>query len=355
MSLGTLTVLGRLGHHLTSGRTARLAVQLCIGACLLVPSASRAAGPGQALVIGNGAYANLPAISGCVLSGHAVTAVLRERGFSVVERTDASSGAVDAALSEFARQLATAPGAPVVIYVCLYASSLNNRSFLLPVGASLKRPTDVLTQGVLAKVLVDSAAAVGGRPAVVIFDAVPLPGASSALAFDSLTQEAMPAGLGLLAVSEASAGGAPTPLAASLVSLLKAPQVQTAMLLAGIQRELQGLRTASVVALRSPDASAFLAGEPPPPPAAPATPPAPGTVAAVPPPPAPLPEESRMTDADRRLVQTALARLGYYSGTVDGVFGPETRAAIRRYQHELRATMTGQLTIDQLSRLQSGG
>ena len=35
--------------------------------------------------------------------------------------------------------------------------------------------------------------------------------------------------------------------------------------------------------------------------------------------------------------QTALARLGYYDGKIDGIFGPDSRAAIRRYQHELGA------------------
>ena len=51
-----------------------------------------------------------------------------------------------------------------------------------------------------------------------------------------------------------------------------------------------------------------------------------------------------MSDGDRRLVQRALGKLGYYDGQVDGVFGPDTRAAIRRYQHELGAPMTGRLT-----------
>jgi peptidoglycan hydrolase-like protein with peptidoglycan-binding domain len=43
--------------------------------------------------------------------------------------------------------------------------------------------------------------------------------------------------------------------------------------------------------------------------------------------------------------------LGYYSGRVDGAFGPESLAAIRRFQHELGAPMTGQLTVEQVARL----
>jgi peptidoglycan hydrolase-like protein with peptidoglycan-binding domain len=50
-------------------------------------------------------------------------------------------------------------------------------------------------------------------------------------------------------------------------------------------------------------------------------------------------------------VQLALQRLGYYAGQVDGVFGPESLAAIRRFQHELGAEMTGRLTADQAARL----
>jgi peptidoglycan hydrolase-like protein with peptidoglycan-binding domain len=64
-----------------------------------------------------------------------------------------------------------------------------------------------------------------------------------------------------------------------------------------------------------------------------------------------MPAEDQMTEANRRDVQIALARLGYYDGRIDGVFGPDTRAAIRRWQHEVHTTMTGQLTAAEASRL----
>ena len=51
-----------------------------------------------------------------------------------------------------------------------------------------------------------------------------------------------------------------------------------------------------------------------------------------------------MSGSVRRWVQTALAKRGYYDGRIDGDFGPDTQAAIRRYQHELGADMTGRLT-----------
>jgi N-acetylmuramoyl-L-alanine amidase len=62
-------------------------------------------------------------------------------------------------------------------------------------------------------------------------------------------------------------------------------------------------------------------------------------------------DEDRMSDQDRRQVQVALATLGYYSGRIDATFGPETRAAIRRFQFEVKAEMTGRLSAEQATKL----
>ncbi len=55
--------------------------------------------------------------------------------------------------------------------------------------------------------------------------------------------------------------------------------------------------------------------------------------------------------AQREAVQTALRSLGYYDGVIDGLYGPDTRAAMRRYQHELGQDMTGHLTAAEANRL----
>ena len=68
-------------------------------------------------------------------------------------------------------------------------------------------------------------------------------------------------------------------------------------------------------------------------------------------PPSVLPAEAEMSAADRRQVQEALRRLGYYKGPADGIFGPLTRAAIRRFQQDIRSDATGYLTADQANRL----
>ena len=66
-----------------------------------------------------------------------------------------------------------------------------------------------------------------------------------------------------------------------------------------------------------------------------------------------MPDEAGMSRADRRRVQEALQRMGYYKERVDSIFGPGTRAAIRRFQGDIGAEMTGRLTAEEASRLVS--
>jgi peptidoglycan hydrolase-like protein with peptidoglycan-binding domain len=58
-----------------------------------------------------------------------------------------------------------------------------------------------------------------------------------------------------------------------------------------------------------------------------------------------------MSEANRRQIQEALGRRNFYEGPVDGIFGPLTRAAIRRFQHEIGADTTGHLTAEEANRL----
>jgi hypothetical protein len=56
-------------------------------------------------------------------------------------------------------------------------------------------------------------------------------------------------------------------------------------------------------------------------------------------------------DATLKAVQTNLAKLGYYNGTIDGLYGKTTRDAVARYQSARNLSVTGTLTLRTLKSL----
>ncbi len=318
------------------------------------------------MIIGNATYTALPGIPGCARSANIVAAAVRALGFQVTERQDASTGGIDAGISEFSQHLAAGSGAGFV-YVCGYATDFNDRTFVLPTTARIDRPSDVLTQGVLAKSMLATVTRDPATIGVVVFDLMPKPDGPLKLGLDALAALPVPDGVAIIAATEAAPADGPTPLATALVAALSGPEVRTDGLLASVQTQLAGGTMSTSIAAIRPRAS------PGPSPVAlprqdplrhrsaglrrrplrrPTRSPAAGSAAAAGRrAPRNLPDEARMTEADRREVQSALVRLGYYGSPVDGVFGPETRAAIRRYQHEIGADMTGRLPADHASKL----
>ena len=57
------------------------------------------------------------------------------------------------------------------------------------------------------------------------------------------------------------------------------------------------------------------------------------------------------TDSTISTAQQQLAEQGYYSGEIDGIFGPETRRAVMRYQSDHGLGVTGRLNLDTLRAL----
>src|SRR5262245_9741735 len=55
--------------------------------------------------------------------------------------------------------------------------------------------------------------------------------------------------------------------------------------------------------------------------------------------------------AEVQSVQMQLARLGYYNGSIDGIFGPSTRDAVAKYQIANQLNVTGSLSPDTLQSL----
>lgn len=326
-----------------------------LAALLLASPGARAqpAPQGLALVIGTGAYASQPAVPACRGGAEAVAGALRALGFAVTERHDPGRGEFDAALASFGRSRAAVPEAPAVIYLCGLATEWNNRAFLIPASASLARDTDTLTQGILARNAADAASRGATGPSLTVLDLTPRPGsgALTAAGLAAAAESATSANAALVATSGTAANLPVTPLAAALRAELAGPSVELTALVAALRTRMPEAARLAVVA---PGRPMHLAGGPPaaatPPPAAAPAPPLPATAPA-----APIPgqvlEEAGLNEAQRRRIQAGLGVLGLYSGRVDGNFGAETRAAVRRYQASAGAEPTGRLTPSQIAAL----
>ena len=62
--------------------------------------------------------------------------------------------------------------------------------------------------------------------------------------------------------------------------------------------------------------------------------------------------EPAMTEAQMKQVQTGLANLDHYSGSIDALFGPGTRNAIKAYQASIGAPQSGYLSASQIASLE---
>ncbi len=64
-----------------------------------------------------------------------------------------------------------------------------------------------------------------------------------------------------------------------------------------------------------------------------------------------VPPQPTLSVRERREAQIALRRLGLYRGSIDGLFGPGTRAGVAAFQRSIGVTADGTLTESQLARL----
>jgi hypothetical protein len=326
-----------------------------------------------ALVVANAQYANLPALARCGASATVVRDALRGKGFEVVERSDLGRGEFDTAIGALARRIAASPPAFGALYYCGYALEFNGRSFVLPTSATMARDYDVLSQGMLSKSLVDSLNRASESSGFVVFDTFRTPNASST-GLGRLVEQMPPSNFAVIGASNDGPGEGPTAASLTLRDQIADGEISLDAFLSGVRRQLArdpavmahfipaiarpslptagGRRDASPSP--APAGSAASTGVPVHP--APAPPDASAIASPIPPPPRRITtDEEQMSEQDRRLVQMTLAGMGYYSGRIDATFGPETRAAIRRYQFEIKAELTGRLTAEQATRLVNSG
>jgi hypothetical protein len=362
-------------------------------------AADPTAPPRVAVVIANASYPARPSLPQCVASGKAMSAALRQAGFEVMEVDDASNadiggrlGALPAKLHPGAQSSPsdTVPRGAVILYACGYASGFDGRSYLVPIDVPIEQPSDLLAQGVLLNSLRGMPVGTGAEVGLVLLDLIQAPGETALPGLDALGTAPSPTTGVAVAIAPAhpaehagagSASPVATPLANAAAAALSTPRPEVGAVISAIQEKVAANAGRLVIGAptaigwldpTSPPPAALAAATTPgsatPPPAAPATTPPAGPPTAPPagPPTAPPaandpttpPEVARpmadvTTDTGRRSVQTDLQRLGYYAGSVDGIFGPDSRAAIRRLQHELGDSLTGRLTPAEIMQLQA--
>ena len=312
----------------------------------------------MALVIGNSAYTAQPKLPACEASANLVASVLSRAGFKVTRYSNPSNARLGTAISSLGDEAAAMPGGRALIYYCGYAVSYQDRLFLVPVEARLERDADVLSQGIVARLLMSSAAGPGSGAGLVLMDTAPVPG-SPPLAFDSMLRlsDASHGGLGAASLPPPEGTG-PAPLATALADLVgSGGGLEAGAALAGIRTQERWSR--AMLAVRQPAEPSWLLGGPAPAappagngrlqgPAAAAGQPAPAPAPAQPPGP---PEMAVPNAGERRRIQLALRELGYFRGQVNGTFGPDTLAAVRQFQKDYGVPATGRLTVQQAEKL----
>ena len=99
-----------------------------------------------ALVIGNGAYRNVPALANPPNDAKDIAAALKSLGFKVTLKLDLDLAAMQRAIDEFALESADADVS--LFYYAGHGFQLAGRNYLIPVAAELHQPNDVASRTV---------------------------------------------------------------------------------------------------------------------------------------------------------------------------------------------------------------
>jgi len=164
-------------------------------ACILTKPSL--AGEKTALVIGNGAYSDMPALRNPTNDANLIAGKLAGLGFDVVRVIDGNRQDFREGLVRFGRQ---SQGADVaLVFYAGHGVQVNGQNWLLPVDAEIQASTDLPAQALKANDLLEIMEASGARLKLVFFDACrnnPLPRSLSRGAANGLARlEANAAGM----------------------------------------------------------------------------------------------------------------------------------------------------------------
>ena len=312
-------------------------------AALLVaaPTASgQGSGRRLALVVGNDAYRAQSALRNAVNDARAVASVLGEVGFAVTRVENASRARLTSALSSFAGSLR---GDDVALfYFAGHGVQVDGVNYLMPTDYAGQSSSALRFDAVSAS---DVQEMLGrARVAMLVFDACrnnPYRGVRGGTGLAPMeargTLVAYAAGAGEVA-ADAAPGASNGLFTAKFVEALRTPGLTAADLFRRVRRDVHEASNGEQWPAVYDDLlsdfvfrPAVSAGVAP-------------SVGAAPAGATPASEAALGLDrAARRRIQRGLAAAGFNPGPADGVFGPATRTAIRRWQVSRGVTSTGYL------------
>lgn len=121
-----------------------------------------------ALVIGNGNYQAAP-LSNPTNDAEDMATTLRRLGFNVILKTNASLQVMEEAIREFGDQLKQ--GKVGLFFYAGHGVQIAGRNYLIPVGTTIRKETDVKYHAVDAEMVIDEMANAGSSVNIMILDA----------------------------------------------------------------------------------------------------------------------------------------------------------------------------------------
>src|SRR4051812_14154921 len=140
----------------------------CATLALAAPGASANEGARVALVIGNSTYAESP-LKNPANDARSMAKSLRDRGFDVILRENASKKDMETAVADFGEKLTE--GSTGLFFFAGHGMQVQGRNFLIPVDAKISSEQRVRLETIDVDIVLDQMAAARAKVSMVILDA----------------------------------------------------------------------------------------------------------------------------------------------------------------------------------------
>jgi hypothetical protein len=223
-----MAVPGHAGRRTAVPFIAIIAIGLVMAVALARPAAAEQR---IALVIGNAAYATVPALTNPANDAALMAATLGDVGFDVVAAPDANRDEMAAAIREFGKRLrAAGPDAVGLFYYAGHGVQANGVNYLIPVDAPIGNEADLETAAVSAQWVLSQMDYAGNALNIVILDACrnnPFAGGFRSLGSGLARMDAPSGALVAYAAAPgqtaADGSGANSPYTAALADAMRTP------------------------------------------------------------------------------------------------------------------------------------